>query len=45
MSAPASFGNFNPYNLIPGSSLFRPGFDPNGNFDPRQYNPTTPTAS
>lgn len=43
MGAPAGGPNYNPYNLIPGSSLFRTGFDPNGNFDPRQYNPASPT--
>jgi hypothetical protein len=40
--APAG-GGFNPWNYIPGSRFFREGFDPNGDFDPRAYNPATPT--
>jgi hypothetical protein len=34
---------FNPWNYIQGQPFFRPGFDPNGKFDPRQYNPNNPT--
>jgi hypothetical protein len=36
-------GNYNPWNYNDGAPFFREGFDPNGDFDPRQYNPTTPT--
>jgi hypothetical protein len=35
-------GGFNPWNYVPGSPFFREGFDPNGDFDPRAYNPETP---
>ncbi len=31
--------SFNPWNLVPGSSFFRTGFDPNGAFDPRVSDP------
>jgi hypothetical protein len=36
-------GNYNPWNYIEGAPFFREGFDPNGDFDPRAHNPTTPT--
>jgi hypothetical protein len=42
INPPAGAG-FNPWNYIDGSPFFRPGFDPNGSFDPRAYNPATPT--
>ena len=29
-------GTFNPWNYVPGQSFYAQGFDPNGNFDPRQ---------
>lgn len=34
--------NYNPWNYN-GNGFFRPGFDPNGSFDPRAYNPARPT--
>jgi hypothetical protein len=40
--APAG-GGFNPFNYIEGQPFFRPGFDVNGPFDPRQYNPQNPS--
>ena len=46
LAGPGNFGTvatFNPWNFVPGSPFFREGFDPNGDFDPRQYNPATPT--
>jgi hypothetical protein len=39
----AGIANYNPWNFISGSSFFRQGFDPNEKFDPRAYNPATPT--
>lgn len=39
----AGIANYNPFNYIAGAPFFRPGFDPNGDFDPRQYNPQNPT--
>jgi hypothetical protein len=41
--APPAGGAYNPWNYIAGTPFFRAGFDPNEKFDPRQYNPTTPT--
>jgi hypothetical protein len=35
--------NYTIWNYIPGSPYFRPGFDPNGEFDPRVYDPARPT--
>src|SRR5262249_1453362 len=43
LTAPAFGPAFNPWNFIPGSQYFKTGFDPNGGFDPRVYNPTVPT--
>jgi len=41
---PAASGPaFNPWNYVAGSSFWAPDFDPNGDFDPRRYNPATPT--
>lgn len=35
--------NYNPWNYVgTGGGFFRQGFDPNGSFDPRAYNPATP---
>jgi hypothetical protein len=44
---PAAGGGpaFNPWNYIPGSPFFRAGFDPNGDFDPRAYDPTNTAAT
>jgi hypothetical protein len=39
----AGLGNYNPWNYISGAAFWAPNFDPNGSFDPRAYNPTTPT--
>jgi len=39
----AGVANYNPWNYVQGTSFFRAGFDPNGDFDPRTYNPATPT--
>ncbi len=41
--APPGGGAYHPWNFIPGSPFFRAGFDPNSKFDPRAYNPATPT--
>lgn len=41
--APPAGGAYNPWNFVSGSSFWAPGFDPNGAFDPRKYNPATPT--
>ena len=35
-------GNYNPQNYTSGAPFFKPGFDPNGSFDPRAYNPAQP---
>jgi hypothetical protein len=44
ITPPANFGaGYNPWNYVPGSPYYVPGFDPNGNFDPRKYNPSNPT--
>lgn len=43
LTAPAFGPAFNPWNFIPGSQFFKTGFDPNGGFDPRQYNAASPT--
>jgi hypothetical protein len=45
INPPAGFGAsaFNPWNYVSGSDFYRAGFDPNGSFDPRQYNSTTPS--
>jgi hypothetical protein len=40
--APPAGGAYNPYNYINGQPYYRVGFDPNGNFDPRRYNPANP---
>ncbi len=40
---PPAGAAFNPWNFISGSQFFRAGFDANGKFDPRAYNPATPT--
>jgi hypothetical protein len=34
--------NYNPWNFVEGASFYRTGFDPNGDFDPRAYNPANP---
>jgi hypothetical protein len=39
----AGIANYNPWNYIAGAPFYRAGFDPNGDFDPRQYNPANPT--
>jgi hypothetical protein len=41
----AGVANYNPWNYIPGSPFYRPGFDPNGDFDPRTYNPANPQSA
>ena len=44
-SAAGAFGSgvayYNPWNFVNGSPFFRPGFDPNGEWDPRQVNPAS----